>query len=146
MLTATKLQSDWNDRAAQRKSGQCPSRMLLIRLLKRSFKDLCFNPISKWWQETILKNLKHQFMSVIKLKPKLCTKDIELCIKFERRDGERQTIILPSQNLNCWVQLHEVIRVCQYARTNLKPQNFTWITIFTLEFFQVISVANTFSS
>ena len=38
--------------------------------------------------KTILKNLKQQFMSVIKLKPNLCTTYIALCKKFGRRDRE----------------------------------------------------------
>ena len=39
-------------------------------------------------RKPILKNLKQQFMSVIKLKPNLCTTYIELCKNFGRRDIE----------------------------------------------------------
>ena len=39
-----------------------------------------------------------------------------------------------------------MIPVYQYVRTHLKPQNFTWITIFTVKFYKVMPIANLFSS
>ena len=63
-----------------------------------------------------------------------------------RFDCFHWTLIPPSSNLNCWSQLHELIPVYQYARAHLKPQNFTWITIFTVKFYKVMPIANIFSS
>ena len=64
----------------------------------------------------------------------LCTTYIELCKNFGRRDRETDgngcchwTLIPPPSNLNCCVNLHELISVCYYAKTNLKPQNCTFI-------------------
>ena len=116
MVTAIKLQSGWNDISSQWKNEDCPSRMLLKRLLKR-FLNVWWSPILIPFQngdnKTTLKNLK-QFMGVIKLKPNLCTKN------FGRRDKETDRIP-PSENLNCWAKLHEMVSTCQYARTHLKP-------------------------
>ena len=36
--------------------------------------------------------------------------------------------------------------IYQYATIRLKPQNFTWITIFTVKFYKVMPIANIFSS
>ena len=77
---------------------------------------------------------------------------IGLCEEFwknrvtGRNDCFYWTLIPPSSNLNFWAQLHELIPVYQYARTHLKAQNFTWITIFTVKFYKVIPIANIFSS
>ena len=65
--------------------------MLLKRLLKRFFKaqwSPVLIPFKNGDYKTILKNLKQQFLSVIKLKPNLCTTYIELCKNFGRRDRE----------------------------------------------------------
>ena len=66
-------------------------RMLLKRLSKSFFK-VQRTPISIPFEngdkKAILKNLKQQFMSVIKLRPNLCTIYIELCINFGRKDRE----------------------------------------------------------
>ena len=76
---------------------------------------------------------------------------IELCKKFwkKRVTGRYNcfhwTLIPTSSNLNCWAPLHELILVYQYARTHLKPQNFTWITTVTVEFYKVMPKANIFS-
>ena len=63
--------------------------MLLNMLLKRFFK-VQPSPILIWFKngdnKTILKNLKQQFMSAIKLSPNLCTTYIELCKNFGKRD------------------------------------------------------------
>ena len=64
----------------------------------------------------------------------------------DRNDCFHWTLISPSSNLNCWAQLHELILDYQFARTHLKPQNFTWITILTLKFYKVMPIANIFSS
>ena len=64
----------------------------------------------------------------------------------DRNDCFHWTLIPPSSNLNCWAQLHELIPDYQYARTHLKPQNFTWITIFIMKFYNVMPIANIFSS
>ena len=63
-----------------------------------------------------------------------------------RNDCFHWILIPPSSNLNCWAQLHELTPVDQYARTHLEPQNFTWITIFTVKFYKVMPMANIFSS
>ena len=79
-------------------------------------------------------------MKVTKLKPSLCTTYIKLWKNFERSDRDidrngsfHSTLIPPSQTLNCWTKLRELILVCQYAKAYLKPPNFTLITIFTVE-------------
>ena len=64
----------------------------------------------------------------------------------DRNDCFHWTLTPPSSNLNCWAQLHELIPVYQYAKPHLKPQNFIWITIFTVKFYKVMSIANIFSS
>ena len=77
---------------------------------------------------------------------------IGLCKKFwkKRVTGRNRclhwTLVPPSSNLNCWAQLQEFVLVYQYARTHLKPKNFTWITIFTVKFCKVMPIANIFSS
>ena len=38
-------------------------------------------------------------------------------------------------NIIILAQLHELIPVCQYARIYLRLQNYTWIIIFTMEFY-----------
>ena len=45
-------------------------------------------PCNNGDNKTILKNLKQQFMGIIKLKPNLCTTYIERCKNFGRRDRE----------------------------------------------------------
>ena len=68
--------------------------MLLKMLLKRFFK-VQWSPILILFRngdnKTILKNFKQQFMSVIKLKPNLCTTYIELCKHFGKTDRETHT-------------------------------------------------------
>ena len=71
------------------------------KLVKQLFQSpiiSCFNPISEWWQQnhfqngdnkTIFKNLEKELMSVITLKPNLCTTYIELDKHFGRKERER---------------------------------------------------------
>ena len=54
----------------------------------------------------------------------------ELCKYFGKRDEEADkndyfhwTFISPSLTLNCWAQLQELIRICQYVIT-FKSQKF----------------------
>ena len=51
------------------------------------------NPFQNDDNKTILKNLKQQFMGVIKLKPKLCTTYTELCKNFGRRGRETTKMV-----------------------------------------------------
>ena len=63
-----------------------------------------------------------------------------------KNDCFHWTLIPPSSNVSCSVQLHELIPVYQYARTHLKPKKFTWITIFTVKCYKVMPIANIFLS
>ena len=61
--------------------------------------------------KTILKNLKQRFMSVIKLRPNLCTTYIELCKNFGRRDIETDgKLQLPVLNYMNWSQFATMLR------------------------------------
>ena len=62
-----------------------------------------------------------------------------------RNDCFHWTLIPAFANINYWAQLHELMSVCQYARPYLKPQNFAWITIFTMKVYKVMLVGNIFS-
>ena len=64
---------------------------------------------------------------------------------------DRQTEIVPLMDINTIILksqlLNSVTRIdASLPRTYLKPQNFRWIKIFSVEFYKVMPVANIFLS
>ena len=126
MDTATKSQSGWNSKGSQRKNGQRPSKILLIRLLKRFFNDLLFQThlrmvkLKPFWKpsNSILQVLLSSNLNFV---PHIfnVAKVLEGDGGAERNDCFHWTLIPPPQNLKCWVQVQELISVCQYARAYL---------------------------
>ena len=90
------------------------SRMLLKGLLKKFFKvqwTPILIPFKNGDNKTILKNLKQQFMSVIKLRPDICTTYIELSKNFGRRDRETGgKLKFPVLNYMKWSQFAIMLR------------------------------------
>ena len=96
MDTATQSQSGWNSKGSQRKNGQRPSNILLIRLLKRFFNDLLFQShlrmvkLKPFWKPS---NSTLQVLLSSNLN--FCTTYIQLCKSLRRRWRDRKKWLLP---------------------------------------------------
>ena len=97
MVTATKSQSGWNDRALSLffsfslKQWTLSIKNVVKKVVKKVFQIQQSSVIillQNGDNKAILKNFEQKFMSVLKLKPKLCTTYIEICKNFGRRDRE----------------------------------------------------------